>query len=446
MKRLIDHDLQEWKMNPRRKALLLRGARQVGKTYAVRNLGKSFENFIEINFERQKEVHIFFEGDLDPKKIVQSLSLFTRQPIIPGKTLLFLDEIQALPRVIIALRYFYELMPELHVIAAGSLLDFAIEAVGIPVGRIESLYVYPLSFIEFLLAQKGGEIVVQEIFRHPVQERMSEPIHEKFLELVSNYVAIGGMPEAVKLWIDYNDPLKCAHAHTALIEAYRQDFHSYAKKHQIKYVDLLFDEVPRQLEKQFQYSKIEGDFRKRELAPCMDLLEKAGVVHRIYRTAANGIPLGAEVSFNHFKAILLDVALSQALLGLEMHPLFLYPIKELTNRGGIAEAFVGQELLAYSTSYKKAHLYYWERAERTSQAEVDYLVQDNQNIIPIEVKSGAGSTLLSMHTFLNSHPKSPHGIRFSTQNYSVYEKIHSYPLYAIVKAIPGFADVAKKIL
>lgn len=463
MKRLIDYDLKQWVLDQKRKPLLLRGARQIGKTYAARQLGKSFDNFVEINFEEVKDAHVYFEGNLYPEEIIHNLSLLTYKPIIPGKTLLFFDEIQAMPRVLTALRYFYEKMPELHVIAAGSLLDFTIQAVGIPVGRVESLYMYPLSFFEFLLANEGGTVLVEEILRHSPHEPMNEPIHKRLLEKVSLYVAIGGMPEAVQSWIDSKNALSCAKIHTTIIDSYRSDFGTYAKKFQIKYVDTLFKSVPGQLGDRFKYSKVEGDYRKRELSPCLDLLVTAGVIHRSVCTAGNGIPLGAEVNMDYFKLILADVALTQAVLDIPMRTLLLNPISELINRGSIVEAFVGQELLAYSTPVKKANLYYWQRMAREGNAEVDYLVQDDEHIIPIEVKSakarrsvpswkawigvgrGSGSTLASMHSFLESHQKSPHGIRFSTNNYSVYNNVHSYPLYAIAASLHSFEDLAKKI-
>ena len=445
MKRFVDYDLKNWISDPRRKPLLLRGPRQIGKTYAARELGKSFDNVVEINFEQVKDAHVFFEGNLYPEEIIRGLSLLTYQPIIPGKTLLFFDEIQAMPQVLTSLRYFYEKMPQLHVIAAGSLLDFTIQAIGVPVGRVESLYMYPLSFLEFLLAGDGGGMLVEEILRHSIHEPMSEPIHKKLLEKVSLYVAIGGMPEAVQCWVDSKDALACAKIHTTIIDSYRADFGTYAKKFQIKYVENLFNSVTAQLGERFRYNKVEGDYRKRELAPCLDLLVTAGVVHRSFHTAGNGIPLGAEVNMDYFKLILADVALTQSILDLSARSLLLHPISELVNRGSIVEAFVGQELLAYSTPIKKAHLYYWQRMAREGNAEVDYLVQDDENIIPIEVKSGMGSTLASMNSFLESHPKSLYGIRFSTNNYSVYNKVHSYPLYAIAKSLRGFEDLINKI-
>src|SRR3990172_11714559 len=200
MKRLIDYHLRRWKNNSLRQPLLLRGARQVGKTYAVRELGKTFSSFVEINFEINKKAKTIFDQDLDPHRILREISALTDQLIIPGQTLLFFDEIQTVPDGILALRYFYEIMPELHVIAAGSLLDFAIQQVGVPVGRISSLYMYPMSFLEFLVAL-GHQRWAQSILNHNLDEPMFDSLHNSLLDLVGTYLAIGGMPAAVNAWV-----------------------------------------------------------------------------------------------------------------------------------------------------------------------------------------------------------------------------------------------------
>ncbi|MFH1831625.1 MAG: AAA family ATPase [bacterium] len=430
MKRLIDRELIKWKDAKFRKPLLLRGARQVGKTYAAQQLGKQFASFVEVNLEEQPAARAIFESDFDAHRIVRDLSLFLKKPITPGKTLLFIDEIQVVPNAVTALRYLYERIPELHVIAAGSLIDFAIEKVGIPVGRVESVYMYPLSFLEYLLVM-DGEIVAREILSHPINEPMSEPVHKNFLKLVSEYMAIGGMPGIVACWQQTKDPLRCFALQHALIDTYRQDFPKYADTYQIKHVDAVFDSVPRQVGKKFKFSSIDGDFRKRDLAPALELLNTAGVIHKVTHSAGQGIPLGAQVDPESYKVIFLDIALSQALLDLDLESWFLNPEQQFINKGEIVEAFVGQEILAYAAVHSKKHLYYWQRKVPSSNAEVDYLVQKGEFVIPIEVKGGSGSTLRSMHSFLESHAQVPYGVRFSTQNYSKHEKIDSYPLYAV---------------
>jgi uncharacterized protein len=198
MKRLIDYHLQSWKKNPYRKPLLLRGARQVGKTHAVRQLGRTFHTFVEINLEHfQSEATIIFEKHLSPERIISEISGLVGQSIVPGSTLLFLDEIQAVPRAILALRYFYEIMPELHVVAAGSLLDFAIQQVGVPVGRVQSLYMHPLTFIEFLAALDKDQLI-REVLANNHDTSISESAHTNLLGLVAQYLALGGLPEVVR--------------------------------------------------------------------------------------------------------------------------------------------------------------------------------------------------------------------------------------------------------
>ena len=431
MKRLIDNHLQKWKKDPSRKALLLRGARQVGKTYSCRKLGHSFEKYVEINFEINPKVTEIFDRDLDPQRIIRDLGLLLDVNIIPGKTLLFFDEIQEAPKAIKSLRYFYELLPELHVIAAGSLIDFVLENTGVPVGRVASFYMYPMSFLEFV-ANSDNQAIVELIMNHDKKEPLSNPIHYKLLTLLGEYLAVGGMPEIVLEWINRKDLKKCAEIQTLLIDAYRQDFSKYSKIFQVKYLDLIFDEIPRWLGRKFQFSKMPGNWRKRELAPAFNLLKKASVAHEVTHTPANGLPLGGEANPNRFKVIFLDIGLSQAILGLDLAEWILQPKAAIINRGAIAEAFVGQEILAYSSPQRRGSLYYWHREAHASNAEIDFLLSPGQNIIPIEVKSGATGTLRSLHLFLKEKSSvSPHGIRLSGHNFSVYKKIHSYPLYGV---------------
>jgi uncharacterized protein len=427
MRRLIDWHLKAWKNGKKRKPLLLRGARQVGKTYAVRQLGKSFSSFVELNFEEVTQAQILFEQNLDPERILLEIGLLTKTTIIPGKTLLFLDEVQVAPRAILALRYFYEKIPELHVIAAGSLLDFAIEQVGVPVGRVSMLYVYPLSFMEFLAAIGHSKLIPEILSMKP----FSTVIHNMLLDLLCEYLALGGMPEAVVAFAKTKDPRESHMVLKELIEAYRQDFSKYAKKHQIPYLEVLFNQIPHFIGEQFKYSSVHGAFKKRELAPCLELLRRAHVVHKITHTAGNGIPLGSEVNLEHFKFIMHDVGITQALLGLDLVQWFLNKDKDIVNRGAIVEAFVGQELVCYSAPHYKSDLYYWKREERSAQAEVDYLYDYQSKVLPIEVKSGHGSTLRSMHQFLASHPSVSLGIRFWADGYLQMDNLDSLPLYSV---------------
>jgi uncharacterized protein len=382
---------------------------------------------VEVNFELIPEAQSIFEKNLKPDRILWELGLLTKATIVPGQTLLFLDEVQVAPKVISALRYFYEQIPELHVIAAGSLLDFAVEKVGMPVGRVSMLYVYPLSFVEFLAAidqsKYIGAILQQEI--------LSDILHEELNNFLKFYFAIGGMPEVVARWIETKDPHQCLEIQKELIETYRHDFPKYAKKHELKYLDVLFNQIPHFVGEQFKYSSVHGEYKKRELAPCLELLRHANVIHKIVHSAGNGLPLGAEVNLEWFKLIYLDVGLSQAILGLDLTAWFLNPDQDLVNHGNIAEAFVGQELMCYSSPKWKNDLYFWKRQSTGSLAEVDYLYEYEGLVVPLEVKSGHGSTLRSLHQFLLEHPKSLYGIRFWGNNYSLMEKIDSRPLYTV---------------
>ena len=432
MKRIVDYFLLEWKNKSyNRKPLLLRGARQVGKTHAARALGKTFKHFVEINLESDGNLRTIFAQDHDTKRIVFQLSEYLKQDIIPTSTLLFIDEIQVVPEAVTTLRYFYEIMPELHVIAAGSLLDFAIEKVGMPVGRISSLYMYPMSFLEFLVAL-GHTKWAHTILHHTLDEPLFSSLHTTLLNLVGSYLAIGGMPAAINAWIDTQTSRQVKRVHSELLDSYQQDFNKYASTYQIKYLDALFHNALAQLSNKFMYSRI-GEYQKRELEPALELLQKAGLVYPIVRSAGQGIPLGAQAERDDFKIIFLDFGLSQASLNLDITSWFLDPLTTFINKGEIVEAFVGQEIFAYGDPISKNYLFYWHRAERSSQAEVDYLTQIKEQVVPIEVKAGTSLRIKSMLMFLDSHANSSYGIRFSAHNYAVEERVYTYPLYAIAK-------------
>ncbi|NGX62111.1 MAG: hypothetical protein K940chlam9_01605 [Chlamydiae bacterium] len=432
MKRYTMRSLMEWKRSPSRKSLLLRGARQVGKTHLVRQFGTTFEHFVEINLETYPDLIPLFEGNLDPERIIRELSLRFQAPIEPGKTLLFIDEIQEFPRAIIALRYFYEKMPGLHVVAAGSLVDFAIQQVGVPVGRVEFLYLYPLSFLEFLEAMERRDLV-EAILAQEMGVPFSDPIHQLLLEYFAQYLLVGGMPDAVKCWRDEKNFRACQMIHHNLMVAYRQDFHKYAKEHQVKYLNLILEEAPRFMGRKFTFMSLSGDYRKRDLDPCLDLLIYARVLHKVYQTSAQGLPLLAGSSYQRYKLIFIDIALAQTLLGIGLQESMMNLAKELVNRGEAVEALVGQELLAYSEPRMDPTLFYWHRERAGSTAEVDYVIQKGHDIFPIEVKSGSKREMRSLYRFLETHLTSSFGYRISIDPFSDEEKLASVPLYAIAK-------------
>lgn len=439
MKRTIDHFLLEWKNKHHRKPLLIRGARQVGKTHSVRELGKSFPQFIEINLETNQKARDVFIKDLDIKRIIVELSTLLNTELTPNTTLLFIDEIQQVPQAITALRYFYETMPDLHVIAAGSLLEFALEQVGAPVGRISFLHMYPLSFIEFLVAlghTRWAQLILADA-------PLFKELHDSLIDLVGLYLAIGGMPTAVNAWKEKNISRSVKEAHSDLVLAYTQDFNTYARKHQIKYLSLVFNHAIEQLSNKFMYSRL-SDYRKREIEPAIELLEKAGIAYRVYRSSGQGIPIGAGMDLDDFKIIFLDVGLTQALLKFDIGSWILKPLETFINKGELVEAFVGQELLAYADPISRDQLFYWRTT--ASDAEVDYLIQQQEIVVPIEVKAGKSVRIISMHRFFESHPRSTHGIRFWTESERTENNIHSYPLYAVVKPLLTSNEYLKEAL
>ncbi len=441
MKRIIDHFLLDWKSRKRRKSLIIRGARQVGKTYAVRQLGKTFQHFVEVNLERDETARKIMEQSLDLKEIIIRIGEHKKTKIIPGKTLLFFDEVQVVPKTLTALRYFYEEMPDLHVIAAGSLLDFAIDQMGIPVGRVNTLSMYPLSFLEFLAALGHKEWVALIISKSP----LFEELHAKLMEYVGLYLAIGGMPDAVNAWLEEGSSREVRIAQDGLLYTYLQDFGKYSKKNQVKYLELIFKRALSQLSRKFIFSRIDG-YKKRELEPAIDLLVKAGLFYQVYQSSGQGIPLGGAIKPDFFKLIFLDVGLTQALLDYDISSWIIEPLTMFANKGELIEAFVGQELLAYADPIKKDNLYYWRYAKPSTQAEIDYLIQIKNAIIPIEVKAGNSTRLKSMHLFLKLHPSTPYGLRFWADNAQTEAYLHSYPLYAIARPISSSKDYMQTAL
>lgn len=434
IKRDIDDLLVSWKNRDQRWPLLIRGARQVGKSYTITEFGeKEFETLVKINFEQYPKYKACFET-LDPKQIIETISMLDKTEIKSGKTLLFLDEIQDCPRAITALRYFHEQMPELHVIGAGSLLEFALseENFRMPVGRVQYLYMKPFSFQEFLNAM--GENKLLEMLENLNWEKTPNPvIHQHLLSLVKKYSIVGGMPRAVAEYVSSGNLGQCHQIQNIIIQTYRDDFGKYASKVKHKYLQKIFYAVPKMVGRKFKYSHVDDSIQSRELKEALELLEKAGVVYRVKQTSGEGLPLESNANERHFKTIFLDIGLMQNLCGLSSETLMVEDFIQV-NAGEVAEQFVGQELLAYSDPFKESALYYWARESRSSNAEVDYLTPYRQYAIPVEVKAGKTGTLRSMHLFLEKYP-APVGIRISQIPLNNSLPIISIPFYAI-KNIP----------
>lgn len=431
--------LKKWKDETRRKPILLKGARQVGKSWLARELGKTFEVFVEINFEKNPDLCSFFEGNLDTHKITQNIANYFGTTISPGKTLLFLDEIQACPRAILALRYFYEDFPGLHVISAGSLLEFELRKISVPVGRINIIYIYPMSFAEYLTASGQGKL--RAMLRENECAPLPLPIHQKLSEEIRNYVILGGMPEVMEDFLENRDFGRCRDIQTGLIETYRSDFHKYARRHQVKYLQRVFDSVPLQLGNKFKYSRVSSDIKSRELGDALELLEMAGIVYKVYHTSANGIPLRAEIEPKRFKVLFFDIGLAQRLLKLDYRPLILKPEHvSQVNDGAAAELLAGLELIAYQDFRENAELYYWHREAKSSNAEVDYVISISSDIVPVEVKSSSRGRMRSLQTF-RELKKSRWAIKISGFNFSFFEKVQTIPFYAIEALVRGACRV-----
>ncbi len=427
--RNIDQELSAWRQDKEVKPLLIRGARQVGKSTAVRHLAGQFDHFLEVNFEEQRQVHKLFDGDLDPRQLCENLSLLYNVPILPWKTLLFFDEIQSCIPAISSLRFFYEKYPELHVIAAGSLLEFALADVpSFGVGRIRSMFVYPLSLDEFLQAT-GEHLLLDAKKKASPRQPLQEPIHQKLIGLLKRFLILGGMPEVVANYVQGNGLTRCSQVLDDLITSLRTDFSKYRKRVPFLRVSEVFDSVVQQSGGKFVYAKTHSESNHKQIKEAVDLLIMAGWVIPVTHTSANGLPLGAESNSKKRKLILLDTGIFQRILGLNIADILLQDDADVVNKGAIAEQYAGLEILKAGSCYRPESLYFWQRESKSSNAEVDYVVQKGQQIIPVEIKSGKQGSMQSLRLFLQEK-RSPYGMRLSLENYAAYDDIRVYPLYA----------------
>jgi predicted AAA+ superfamily ATPase len=430
MKRIIEQYFLTWKNQSQHLPLLVRGARQVGKSYTIEKFAETnFANYVTVNFEFMPEFSQCFDT-LDPEKIINKISIMTGQSIIPGQSLLFLDEIQECPKAIQALRYFKEKMSRLHVIGAGSLLEFALkeENFKMPVGRVQFIHLRPLCFLEFLQATGNHKLVE---FLPTVNFQTSIPIviHQQLLKLVREYMILGGMSAVVQDYLNNKSFLLAQNLQTVLLSTYRKDFGKYAPKAKHKYLQRLFTKAPALVGQQFKYAKIASDMRSRDIKEALANLCDAGLIVQVYATAASGLPLNAQINEKKFKIIFLDTGLVKRATNLN-EELLLKEDLLLINQGAIAEQFVGQELLAYNSPFAEDELFYWAREEKGSQAEVDFVANFDTRIIPIEVKSGTTGRLKSMRMFMQNK-KAELGVKISQIPLDFENNILSLPLYMI---------------
>ena len=426
--RSIDKTLEEWKESTTHKPLLLRGARQVGKSSAVRHLGTQFKYFAEVNFESAKSIATFFKGDLDVKLISSKISNYIQVPIIPGQTLLFLDEIQACPEAIMALRFFKEDYPELHVIAAGSLLEFALQSLPtFGVGRIHSVFMYPMTFDEFLVAMNMGGLLAmrrEATATHP----LDAPFHDKLVNLFRTYLMVGGMPEAVATWRETTDFLKCQQVHQDIILTYEDDFNKYGRRVNPELLRLTLHGVCHQIGQKLTFSRISEGYRSAQIREALNLLTLAGLVIPVVATSANGVPLDAESDEKRAKYLFLDSGLLLAILHLDGqlgHDLIKLIMtatpQDLINKGSITEMVAGLEISRYKSPVMRPRLFYWEKTGN-SIAEIDYLSIRSMKVLPIEIKAGTQGGMKSLWIFMREKHLN-NAVRCSLENFGSFDYI-----------------------
>lgn len=448
IERYIDALLLEWKNSSSLKPLLLRGARQVGKSWAVKHLGESFTYYLEVNFEKRPDIKDVFERVHEVHDLANNLSLLYNVPVVAGQTLLFLDEVQDCPAAIKSLWAFKEDFPELHVVAAGSLLEFALQDLpSFGVGWIRSLFVYPFSFDEFLVAE-GKSSWLEAKQQADNEKPLLMPLHNDIVQHYRTFLMVGGMPASVAAWVTTHDYRNCQTELDDIQLTYYDDFKKYAKKVDPTLLRNTLQSVILQIGNKFTYSKVDGSYRAEEVKKALKLLSDAGIVKRVSHTAANGLPLGAEVNEKFRKYIYLDSALLLRILDMDLGGarqltdlIVAGTAEDLVNKGGLAEMVLGWELIKYNNPRSQHDLYYWENTADGTRSEVDYIIARDMKVLPIECKSGTSGKMKSLHLFMHNKHLTD-AIRCSLENFALLEscdkkaddtvrRIQILPLYAI---------------
>ncbi len=440
IERNIDRELLEWKNDPDRKPLLLRGARQVGKSSSIRHLGESFESFIEVNLELRSDLRSLFAELNDVREIASRLAVLCGRDLVPGKTLLFIDEIQYSPDAIRLLRFFKEDFSELHVAAAGSLLEFVLSDLSsFGVGRIKSLFMYPLSFREFLMAN-GKKQWIDAIERASFEDGLFEALHNDLIQYYRSFLIVGGMPASVLSWITHHDYFKCEAIQEDIQQSYFDDFAKYSNKADPDLLRATLRSVVAQNGRKFIYSRVGEKYKSGDVKEALNLLELAGLIKEVQMSSANGLPLGSEVNPKFSRYIFLDTGLLLRILDLdfdgakEMTEFILTAsTADFVNRGALAEMYVGWELIKSGSSKVLQALYYWENTARGATAEVDYVVAYRMAILPIEVKSGVSGKMKSLRLFMDSKNLNL-AIRTSLENFGLL------PYPSTVSEVPNLSD------
>ena len=425
MKRKIYNDLVEWKNKPGRMPLIVNGARQVGKSYILQEFGKlEFDNCIMVNLEIDKALVEKFEENIEPLAIIQYLESAHSQRIISGKTLIVLDEIQACERALTSLKYFCELLPEYHIVAAGSLLGVAInrQKYSFPVGKVDEMTLFPMDFEEFLWAL-GRENFTLLIREHYVSNEPLD-IHSIIIDFYNKYLIVGGMPAAVKEFANTNSFVAVADIQNRILNEYIADMAKYAEPTTSIKIRACYESIPSQLAKEnhkFQYSVVQKGGSATIFGESIEWLKYAGVVLKCQKTTHGTMPIKVYVDLSDFKLYMSDIGMLTMKSGVVAQAI-LSPLEtENTFIGAIAENYVAQ---AFASN--RIPLLYW---KNDNTAEVDFVIQSGVDIIPIEVKSGVRVHSKSMTLFMDKY-KCPYGIRISKKNFGFENGIKSVPLYA----------------
>ena len=421
MKRNALEKLIVWKSNPDRKPLVLKGARQVGKTWLMHEFGKTqYESYVSLNFDEEDELKSIFETNKNPHRIIELLGLLSGQKILPGKTLIIFDEIQECPEALNTLKYFKEKANEYHVVAAGSLLGTLLaQPKSFPVGQVNILTLYPLTFDEFLAA------VDEPLYSYYAQiakgQQIEDIFHNRLLEAYNFYLIIGGLPECVSSWVAYKDPQRINQIQNELITIYENDFAKHNGKVNSGRILLVFRSIVSQLAKsseKFVYGSIKEGARAREYEDAIEWLVSAGMLNRVYNVTKPEHPLKAFDQLNYFKLFLFDTGLLKHMAGIDNGAILLK--SDYQFKGPLTENFVLQQLKEQFDVEPRFYAANWH--------EIDFLIQSGMEIIPVEVKAGENKSAASFKAYIKTQQPQT-AIRYSKRGYVTDGRITNIPLY-----------------
>ena len=394
MQRILMDKLIEWKDNPKKKPLVLHGVRQCGKTYLLKEFGcANYNDVFYCKFDEDKSLADFFEQNLDPLRIIKDMSVFRGKDIKPQTTLIIFDEIQSCGKALTSLKYFYEDAPEYHIIAAGSLLGIAIpKGTSFPVGKVEFLTLYPMSFYEFLLAQ--NPMLAVHMKENPTDDAAWRTHKTQLEEKFRDFLVVGGMPEVVQSWVDAKSIEETEKIQTQIIKSYENDFAKYAPVSYFPKLSAIWDAIPGQLAKEnrkFIFSQVKKSWRAKDLEDALGWLVRSGLVYKVENIEKPYFPLAAYSNHTYFKLYMCDVGLLRRTANLPASLIFDKMDNYKEFKGALAENYVCCEL---KRLYEE-NIYYW-TAEGTGRAEIDFVIQNDADIVPIEVKAGSASYARSL--------------------------------------------------